>query len=61
MSHLRPPSCRRFSVTAALGIALFVAVATGPAAAAPSGQLTWAVHIFMTFFAVPSAPRAAGV
>jgi peptide/nickel transport system substrate-binding protein len=48
MSQLRPPSSRRFSITAALVIALFVAVATwptGPATAAPSGQLTWAVHI----------------
>ena len=45
MSQLRPSSCRRFSITAALVIALFAAIAPRPAAAAPSGQLTWAVHI----------------
>ena len=46
MSQLRPSSCRRLSTTAvALVIALFATLATGPAAAAPSGQLTWAVHI----------------
>ena len=45
MSQLRPSSCRRFSITAVLVIALFATVAAGPAAAAPSGQLTWAVHI----------------
>jgi peptide/nickel transport system substrate-binding protein len=45
MSQLRPSSCRRSSFSAAVVIALFAAVAAGPAAAAPSGQLTWAVHI----------------
>jgi peptide/nickel transport system substrate-binding protein len=45
MSQLRPSSCCRFSVTAVLIIALFATLAAGPAAAAPSGQLTWAVHI----------------
>jgi peptide/nickel transport system substrate-binding protein len=44
MSQLRPPSYR-FSITAVLVIALFTTLAAGPAAAAPSGQLTWAVHI----------------
>ncbi|HME95194.1 MAG TPA: ABC transporter substrate-binding protein [Methylomirabilota bacterium] len=45
MSQLRPSSCCRFSVIAVLIIALFTTLAAGPAAAAPSGQLTWAVHI----------------
>ena len=45
MSQLRPSSCRRSSISAVVVIALFAAVAAGPAAAAPSGQLTWAVHI----------------
>ena len=44
MSQLRPPSYR-FSITAVLLIILFATLAPGPAAAAPSGQLTWAVHI----------------
>ena len=45
MSELRPRSCRRFAILAVLVLALFVAVATGLAAAAPSGQLTYAVHV----------------
>jgi len=45
MSQLRPPSCRRSSITTVVVVALLATVATEPAAAAPSGQLTWAVHI----------------
>jgi peptide/nickel transport system substrate-binding protein len=45
MSQLRPRVCRRFSIAAVLIVALLMPVAAVRAAAAPSGQLTWAVHI----------------
>ena len=58
MSELRPLSCRRFSLTAVLVIALFAAVAVEPADAAPSGQLTYAVHVSLapTWFDAAETP-----
>jgi peptide/nickel transport system substrate-binding protein len=45
MTDRHSPSCHRLAIAAFLAIALCATAAAGPAAAAPSGQLTWAVHI----------------